>query len=263
MSSIHPTAIIDPKASLSASVSVGPYAVIGPDVTIADNVEIKAHVIIEGKTTIGENCQIFPFSCLGGAPQHMKYEGEAAELIIGKNNIIREHVTMHIGTKIGGMKTVLGDNGYIMAASHIAHDCIVGDNLIMAQNTALGGHCVVGDNVYLGAYSAVHPFVRIGHDAVIGGVTAVVADVIPYGAVYGERGMLNGVNLVGMKRRGLSRDKIKAIREAYDTLFHGDGIFKDNVNLVKNNIKNVAEVSDIIEFIESDAGRPLCTAKRS
>ena len=263
MSLIHPTAIIDPAAEIDSSVAIGPYSVIGPHVRIAANVVIKSHVVIEGHTQIGEGCQIYPFAALGQPPQHLRYEGEASELIIGQNNIIREHVTMHPGTAVDKMKTVIGNNGMFMVASHVAHDCVVGDNLILAQNAALGGHVVVEDNVYFGAYSAAHPFVRIGHNAVIGGVSAVVADVIPYGAVYGERGMLNGVNVVGMKRRGLDKQTMRAVKKAYDDLFLAEGVMKDNLAKLKTEQGHIKEISDIIDFIEKESGRPLCLPKMS
>ena len=264
MSLIHPTAIIDPDAQIAATVKIGPYCIIGPHVTIADGCELHAHVVIEGHTTIGENCEIYPFACLGKAPQHLRYEGEPAELIIGHNNVIREHVTMHIGTALGAMKTTVGNNGMFMVASHIAHDCVVGDNFILAQNSALGGHCVVGDNVYFGAYSAAHPFVTIGDSAIIGGLTAVVANVIPYGNVYGERGYLNGVNVIGMKRRGMSKDEIRVVKRVYDRMFKDDGIFQDKVALVREEYGHIPAVKDIVEFIgtEAEASRRLCGAKK-
>ena len=263
MSLIHPTAIIDPAADIDSSVAIGPYSVIGPHVRIAANVTIKSHVVIEGHTQIGEGCEIYPFAVLGQPPQHLRYEGEASELIIGKNNIIREHVTMHPGTAVDKMKTVIGNNGMFMVASHVAHDCVIGDNLILAQNAALGGHVIVEDNVYFGAYSAAHPFVRIGYNAVIGGVSAVVADVIPFGAVYGERGMLNGVNIVGMKRRGLDKQTMRAVKKAYDDIFLGDGVMKDNLAKLKDEQGHIKEIADIIDFIEKDSGRPLCLPKVS
>ena len=263
MSLIHPTAIIDPAAKIDSSVAIGPYSVIGPHVRIAANVVIKSHVVIEGYTQIGEGCEIYPFAALGQPPQHLRYEGEKSELIIGKNNIIREHVTMHPGTAVDKMKTVIGNNGMFMVASHVAHDCVVGDNLILAQNAALGGHVVVEDNVYFGAYSAAHPFVRIGHNAVIGGVSAVVADVIPFGAVYGERGMLNGVNVVGMKRRGVDKQTMRAVKKAYYDLFLADGVMKDNLAKLKTEQGHIKEIADIIDFIEKESGRPLCLPKMS
>ena len=262
MSQIHQTAVIDPKAQLGTNVEIGPYCVIGPHVEIGDNVRIKSHVVIDGHTSIGKGCEIFPFASLGHAPQHFKYEGEPSQLLIGEGNIIREHCQMHPGTKIGGMKTVIGNNGLFMASSHVGHDCIIGDNMILAQNAALGGHVEVGDNVYFGAFSAAHQFVRIGHDAVIGGVTAVVGDVIPFGAVYGERGALNGVNLVGMKRRGLGRETRQAIKQAYDLIFMGDGLFEDRLQEAKNTMASSDEVAHIIDFIEGVSGRPLCLAKQ-
>jgi len=262
MSHIHPTAIIEDGAQISDNVEIGPYCIIGPHVRLSEGVKLHAHVVIEGHTQIGEGCEIFSFAALGKAPQHLRYEGEAAELIIGKNNIIREHVTMHIGTAIGNMRTVIGDNGMFMVSSHVAHDCIVGDNFILAQNSALGGHCVVGDNVYFGAYSAAHPFVRVGHSAIIGGLTAVVANVIPYGNVYGERGYLNGVNLIGMKRRGMSKDDIRIVKNAYRDMFKNEGLFADNLRQVKQAYGDVQAIKDILNFIGDKAERDLCLAKK-
>lgn len=263
MSLIHTTAIIDPAAEIDSSVSIGAYSVIGPHVRIAAGVKIKSHVVIDGHTQIGEGCEIYPFAALGQPPQHLGYKGEPSELIIGKHNIIREHVTMHIGTALDKMKTVVGDNGIYMASSHVAHDCVVGDNFICAQNAALGGHVVAEDNVYLGAYSAVHPFVRIGHDAIIGGGCALVGDVIPYGAVYGERGMLNGVNIVGLKRRGADKQTMRAIKNAYNDIFIAEGLMHDNLQKLKQREDNIKEVVDIINFIEHDQKRSLCLPKSS
>ena len=262
MSQIHPTALIDETAVIADTVTIGPYCIIGPKVTIADHCVLHAHVVIEGRTSIGENCEIFSFACLGKAPQHLRYEGEDTALIIGKNNIIREHVTMHLGTMLDKGQTIIGDNGMFMVSSHVAHDCVVGDNFILAQNAALGGHCVVGDNVYFGAYSAAHPFVRIGDSAIIGGLTAVVANVIPYGNVYGERGYLQGVNLIGMKRRGMSKDDIRLVKRAYDRIFTGDGIFQDNVSAVSDDHGDIPAIKHIIDFIQNNSDRALCLAKK-
>ena len=262
MSLIHPTAIIETGAQIDASVKIGAYCVIGPNVIIDKDVELKSHVVIEGRTHISEGCVVESFACLGKAPQHMGYKGEPTELIIGKNNLIREHVTMHTGTAQGGMKTIIGDNGMFMAASHVAHDCVIGDNLILAQNSALGGHVEVGDNVYFGAYSAAHPFVKIGHSAIIGGLTAVVANVIPYGNVYGERGYLNGVNLIGMKRRGMSKDDMRLVKLAYETLFVSGTIFQDDLTQLETDHGDVSAIREIIDFIKSDTQRALCGAKK-
>ena len=262
MSHIHPTAIIEAGAQIADDVEIGPYCIIGPHVSLGEGVKLQSHVVIEGHTKIGSGCEIFSFAVLGKAPQHLRYEGEAAELIIGKNNIIREHVTMHIGTAVGNMRTVIGDNGMFMGSSHVAHDCIVGDNIILAQNSALGGHCIVGDNVYFGAYSAVHPFVRIGHSAIIGGLTGVVANVIPYGNVYGERGYLNGVNLIGMKRRGMSKDDIRVVKNAYRDIFKNEGLFADNLAQVKQAYGDIGAIQDILDFIGDKAERDLCLAKK-
>ena len=169
---------------------------------------------------------------------------------------------MHTGTQQGGGKTVIGDHGMFMAASHVAHDCLIGDHLILAQNSALGGHVQVGDNVYFGAYSAAHPFVKIGHSAIIGGLTAVVANVIPYGNVYGERGYLNGVNLIGMKRRGMSKEDMRVVKLAYESLFLSDGIFKDDLAKLEADYGTMPAVKEIIDFINSDTQRALCGAKK-
>ena len=263
MSQIHETAIVDSKAEIGEDVEIGPYAIIGPDVTIGKGCKIHAHVVIEGRTTLGFNNEVFSFACLGKAPQHLNYKGEPAQLIIGDNNIIREHCTMHIGTAGDNMKTIVGSHGMFMVASHVAHDCVVGDHMILAQNAALGGHVKVGDHVYFGAYAAAHQMVRIGHSAIIGAMSAVVADVIPYGAVYGERGYLNGLNLIGMKRRGMSREDIRSLREAYDALFQSDDVFQTALARVAIDLGDVKAVQDVVDFIQADSKRNLCSVKKT
>ena len=254
---IHPTAIIDPKAQIGIDVSVGAYSIIHGDVILHDRVKIHSHVVIEGGTEVGEDTEIFPFAVLGQAPQHMKFEGEPSTLHIGARVVIREHVTMHRGTAVGIMKTVVGDDGLFMVGSHIAHDCIVGNHAIMANGVALGGHVEVGDFVTMGGFCAVHQFVRIGEYAMIGGKATVVGDVIPYAVVSGERAFLSGLNLVGLKRRGYSKDMLLQLRETYKELFEGPGTFENRLAALSQ--KDDAESSrKLFDFIKDGNGRPLC-----
>lgn len=257
-SNIHSTAIIEDGAQIGNNVSIGPYCVIGPKVVLGDNVVLKSHVCIEGKTTIGEGTQVFPFASLGSQPQDLKFGGEESELIIGKNNTIREHATMNPGTEGGGMKTIVGDNGLFMMATHVAHDCVVGNNVIMANNATLGGHVHVGDYAVLGGLSAVHQFVRIGSHAVIGGMSGVENDVIPYGRVKGERAHLAGLNLVGLERRGLDKDQVKTLQKAYKQLFADEGTMDQRIEDVSKDYEGDEFVMSMIEFARAKTRFPLC-----
>ena len=221
--SIHPTAVVDPAATLGEAVTIGPYCVVGPDVTLGDSVRLEAHVVVEGNTVIGESTRIFPFASIGMIPQDLKFHGEPSRLEIGRQCTIREHVTISPGTEGGGLLTRIGDHCHIMIGAHIGHDCLIGDHVILVNNATLGGHVEIGDHAILGGLSAVHQFVRIGEHAFIGGMTGVEQDVIPYGMVVGDRGYLNGLNLVGLKRRGFERDTIHELRGVYRTLFDNDG----------------------------------------
>ena len=205
---IHDTAIVSPGAAIADSVTIGPYCVIGEQVTLGAGVTLEAHVVIGGRTAIGAQCHIFPFASIGLAPQDLKYDGEPSELIIGDNNIIREHVTMNPGTTGGGMVTRIENNCLFMVASHVAHDCKIGNHVIMANNATLAGHVEIGDWAILGGLAAVHQFVRIGRHAMVGGMSGVENDVIPYGSVVGNRAQLAGLNVIGLKRRGFSRGEI-------------------------------------------------------
>lgn len=258
MSNIHPTAVIDPKAKIGANVTIGPYCVVGPNVTIKDGVELKSHVVIDGRTTIGENTKVFPFASLGSQPQDLKYKGEPSELIIGKNNTIREHVTMNPGTEHGGMKTIVGDNCLFMMAAHVAHDCIIGNRVIMANNATLAGHVQVGDNVLLGGLSAVHQFVRIGAFAVIGGMSGVESDVIPYGRVKGERAHLAGLNHVGLERGGFDKDTVKTLQKAMKNLFEGDGTMDERIDQMTREYANDSAVLQMVEFARTRERFGLC-----
>jgi UDP-N-acetylglucosamine acyltransferase len=261
MPQIHPTAIVAPGATLAEGVTIGPYCVVGEEVVLGAGVRLIAHVVVDGRTTIGEQTRIFPFASIGLEPQDLKYRGEKSSLVIGRHNTIREHVTMNPGTEGGGMVTRVGDHGLFMVGAHVAHDCQIGDHVIMANNATLAGHVVVEDYALLGGLSAVHQFVRIGRHAMIGGMSGVERDVIPYGQVMGDRARLNGVNIIGMQRRGFSRDEIQALRSAYQFLFSADGTFNDRVNEMAERFGGVGPVDDIVAFIRADSTRAICQPK--
>ena len=258
MTQIHPTAIVEPGARLAGSVAIGPYCHVGSEVEIEEGVTLHAHVVVAGRTTIGANTRIFPFASIGHQPQDLKYAGEKSELIIGRDNIIREHVTMNPGTTGGGMVTRVGDRCLFMVGAHVAHDCQVGSNVVMANNATLAGHVVVSDFAILGGLSAVHQFVRIGQYAMIGGMSGVERDVIPYGSVMGDRARLSGVNIVGMQRRGFSRDEIQALRNAFQLLFADAGTLSERVDDLAARFSDIKPVKDIIDFIRADSSRAIC-----
>ncbi|MEM6780830.1 MAG: acyl-ACP--UDP-N-acetylglucosamine O-acyltransferase [Pseudomonadota bacterium] len=258
---IHQTAIIEQGAELGANVTVGPYSVVGAHVKLHDGVTLKSHVVMDGMTTVGENTVIYPFSSIGQAPQDLKYKGEPSELIIGKNNTIREHVTMNTGTEGGGMKTIVGDNGLFMVGIHVAHDCIVGNNVIMANNATLAGHVVVGNYVLIGGLAAVHQFIRIGDYAVIGGMSALGKDVIPFGLVKGERAYLDGLNLTGLERGGFERDQIRTLQKVYNQIFADEGTLDERIEQVSKEYADNDTVKQIIEFARNKDKFPLCQPK--
>ena len=214
MPQIHPTAIVAPAARVADDVVIGPYCVIGDDVELGAGVRLAAHVVVDGRTAIGDGTRIFPFASIGLEPQDLKYQGEASSLVIGRDNTIREYVTINPGTAGGGMVTRIGDDCLFMIGAHVAHDCQIGDHVIMANNATLAGHVVIEDYALLGGLCAVHQFVRIGRHAMIGGMSGVERDVIPYGQVMGNRARLTGLNIIGMQRRGFSRDEIQGLRRA-------------------------------------------------
>ncbi|MCK5295828.1 MAG: acyl-ACP--UDP-N-acetylglucosamine O-acyltransferase [Alphaproteobacteria bacterium] len=259
MTEIHSTAIVDSGAEIGNDVSIGSYCTIGKNVKLCDGVKLVSHVVITGHTTVGENTRVSPFAVLGQGSQHTRYmDEEEARLEIGKNNIIREHVTMHLGTPIDNMVTKVGNDGFFMVGSHIAHDCIVGNNVTMINNATLGGHVKVDDFVIIGGMSAVHQFCRIGKQAMIGGMTGVEQDVIPYGMVTGDRARLNGLNIVGLRRRGHSRRDIKTLRQAYRLLFAKEGTFAERIEDVEKLFKDNKEVMDIIGFMQAASSRNIC-----
>ena len=257
-SNIHSTAIVDKNADIHQSAIIGPYCIVGPNVKINKDTELKSNVIISGHTEIGSNCTIYPFSVIGNPPQDLKFKGEISQLVIGNKYVIREHVTMNPGTDGGGLLTKIGNNCLIMIGSHVAHDCILGNNIILANNVALAGHVIVDDFAILGGLSGVHQFVRIGCHAMVGGLTALESDVIPYGSVIGNRAYLSGLNIIGLKRRGFSREVIHNLRKAYRLLFAPEGTIQERLKDVSDEFKKNEPVMDIVKFIEGNASRAIC-----
>ena len=258
---IHPTSIIHNGSEIEDNVIIGPYSIIGPNVKINKNTKIHSHVIIVGNTTIGFNNEIYPFSAIGSDPQHLKYNGELTELIIGNHNIFREHVTIHPGTNVGTKKTIIGNNGFFMVGSHVAHDCIVGNNVVFVNNAVIGGHVEISDYVYLGGQSAVHQFCRIGKHAIIGAGTTIDGDVIPFTSVVGSRGYLSGLNLVGLKRRSFKKEEIKTLRNVYRLLFAPEGTFNERLSEVNDTYSDNSFVKEILVFLSVNSNRPLVHPK--
>ncbi|RNF33735.1 acyl-ACP--UDP-N-acetylglucosamine O-acyltransferase [Paracoccus methylarcula] len=255
---IHPSAVIEPGAEIGAGVEIGPFCVVGPQVRLADGVVLKSHVVVTGETSIGTETVVFPFASVGEIPQDLKFRGERARLEIGARNRIREYVTMNPGTEGGGGVTVIGDDGLFMAGAHVAHDCRIGNRVILVNNASVAGHCVLEDDVIVGGLSGVHQFVRIGRGAMIGAVTMVTADVIPHGLVQGPRGHLDGLNLVGLKRRGASRTDIAALRDLLGAL--GQGSFRDTARARAENDATSLE-RDVLDFILAPSERSFLTMK--
>jgi UDP-N-acetylglucosamine acyltransferase len=262
MTVIDETARVAPGAVIGRDASIGPHCVIGPNVVLGDGCRLIANVHVTGHTTIGARTVIYPFSSLGTPPQSTRYRGGATRLVIGAGCDIRESVTMNLGTEDGGGVTTVGDRGFFMANSHVAHDCTVGSDVTFANCATLGGHCVVGDRVVIGGMSAVHQFTRIGSFAMIGGMCGVRGDVIPYGLAVGNYATLEGLNLVGMKRRNMPRERIHRLRQAYRALFHGGGQFGARLEQVAKDHADDEAVMQIVNFIRAAEHRPLCRAGR-
>jgi len=261
MPQLHPTAIVAPGAILAEDVIVGPYCIVGENVTLAAGVTLRSHAVVDGRTIIGEGTRVFPFASIGLEPQDLKYRGEQSELVIGRNNTIREYVTMNPGTAGGGMVTRVGDNCLFMVGAHVAHDCQIANHVIMANNATLAGHVVIEEYAVLGGLCAIHQYVRIGKHAMIGGMSGVERDVIPYGQVMGERARLYGLNIIGMQRRGFSREDIQGLRNAYQFLFSSDGTLSDRVTEAAERFTGIGPVDDIIDFIRADSSRAICQPK--
>ena len=255
---IHKTAIIDSKAKISSGVSIGAFAVIGPNVEIGENTIIQSHVSIIGNTKVGKNNKIYPFASIGNDPQDLKFDGELTKLEIGDNNKIREYVTVNPGTKGGGGLTKIGNNCLFMVSSHIAHDCLVEDNVILANNVPLGGHAHIEENVIIGGNSAVQQFTRVGKSSMIGGMCGVVRDIIPYAMVHGNRSILQGLNLIGLRRKNIPNKEILVLTEAYKEIFKDENLTTNLKNLKEEFRKNEL-VNDVVKFLEKDKKRPICT----
>ena len=255
---IHKTAIIDKKSKISSTVKIGPYTVIGPNVEIGENVVIQSHVNITGHTIIGKNNNIYPFASIGNDPQDMKYKGEKTELIIGDYNTIREYSTINPGTIQGGGLTKVGNNNLIMISAHIAHDCIIGNNIVIANSAAIAGHAQVDDYVVIGGNCGVQQFTRIGKMAMIGGMTGVSRDVIPYGLSTGNRNYLNGTNIIGLRRGNVPNKDIINLTEAYKDIFKTEKL-NENLSKLNDHFKENSLVNEVLEFINKDKKRPICT----
>ena len=255
---IHKSSIIDPKAKIHKNVKIGPFCSIGPDVILDENVELVSNVHIEGHTKIGNGTKIFPFASIGTQPQDLKYKGEKTSLEIGKNNLIREYVTINPGTAGGGSKTNIGNDCLFMISSHIAHDCQIGNNVIIANNVPLGGHVTIEDSVVIGGNSAVQQFTRIGRLAMIGGMTGVLKDVIPFGLSIGNRNFLQGLNLIGLRRHKYENQKIKGLDKAYKEIFSSKNLY-ENLGKINGEYKDNELVGEVIKFIEKDKKRPICS----
>jgi UDP-N-acetylglucosamine acyltransferase len=255
---IHNTAIIDLKAKLHKNVKVGPFSIIGANVEIGENTEVQSHVSILGNTKIGKNNKIYPFASIGNDPQDLKFQGEETKLEIGNDNKIREYVTINPGTNGGGGITKVGNNCLFMVSAHIAHDCFVGDNVILANSVPLGGHASIEDNVIIGGNSAVQQFTRVGKFAMIGGMCGVVRDIIPYGIAHGNRSKLQGLNLIGLRRKNIPNQDIMILSEAYKEIFKNENL-TENLNNLKVELKEHDLVKEVLNFIEKDKKRPICT----
>jgi len=254
---IHKTSIIDKNAKISQTAKIGPYTIIGSNVEIGDEVEIHSHVNIVGNTKVGKGTKIFPFASIGTQPQDLKYKGEKNSLVVGKNNIIREYVTINPGTKAGGTITKVGDNCLFMISSHVAHDCQIGNNVVIANNVPLGGHVIIEDSVIIGGNSAVQQFTRIGRLAMVGGMTGVLKDVIPFGLSFGNRNYLKGINLIGLRRNKYENKKIIELNEAYKKIFSSKNLHK-NLSKINGEFKGNKLVQEVTEFISKDKKRPIC-----
>ena len=248
---IHPTAIVDSKAELDANVEVGPYSIIRENVSVGSGTVIGPHVMIEPYVTIGKNCHIFQYAAIGAPPQSLKFKGERSDVKIGRGTIIREFVTIHRGTEFGGGLTEVGEENFLMAYTHIAHDCITGKKVIFANNATLAGHIIVGDNATIGGLVAIHQFVRIGNYAYVGGKSAVVKDIPPYVIASGDRAKLHGLNSVGLKRYGFSQETLSLLKKAYRIIFRIGITLNEAIERVKAEVEQVPEVINLVDFIKS------------
>lgn len=258
---IHPSAVVEPGATLGKGVRIGPFCVVGTHVHLGEGVELVSHVAIAGHTSIGAGTRVFPFASLGHEPQDLKFKGEESRLEIGAHCTIREGVTMNPGTEGGGLLTKVGDHCTFLAYSHVAHDCIVGNHVVFSNNVMLAGHCRVGDYVIIGGGAGVHQFVRLGHHAFVGAMSGVANDIIPYGMAVGEarQAHLSGLNIVGLKRRGFTLDQVHDLRRAYRLLFAPEGTLKERVEDVAAEFEAHPLIHEILDFIREGGDRSVCT----
>ena len=255
---IHKSSEINKDSKIGKNVKIGPFCYVGPEVELDDDVELISNVHIEGNTKIGKGTKIFPFSSIGTQPQDLKFNNEKNSLVIGENNLIREYVTINPGTAGGGSVTTIGNNCLFMISSHIAHDCKIGNSVIIANNVPLGGHVTIEDSVVIGGNSAVQQFTRIGRLAMIGGMTGVLKDVIPFGLSIGNRNYLQGLNLIGLRRKKYDNQKIMGLDKAFKKIFESKNLH-ENLNKINGEYKDNELVREVIKFIEKDKKRPICS----
>ncbi|MCU0883248.1 MAG: acyl-ACP--UDP-N-acetylglucosamine O-acyltransferase [Hyphomonadaceae bacterium] len=258
MTHIHPTAIVDPAATLGEGVEIGPFCIVEGPAVLGARTRLISNAQVLGHTTLGEDCTIHPGAVIGGPPQDLSYNGEPTRLIVGDRCTMRENVTMNRGTARSKGVTTVGSDGYFMNGAHVGHDCTVGERAIFASNATLGGHVVVGEQVIIGGLAAVHQFCRIGRHAFVGGLAAVVADVIPYGSVVGVHAHLAGLNVIGLKRRNFTRPQIYEMRAAYRMLFAEEGTLQERLGDVELRFKDIPEAMEMVSFIRAESSRPLC-----
>jgi UDP-N-acetylglucosamine acyltransferase len=257
---IHPSAIVEPGAQLGEGVRIGPWCHVGPRVQIGAGARLISHVVVDGDTVIGDEAVLYPFCTVGMAPQDLKYKNEPTRCIIGARTQLREHCTVHRGTVTGSGVTEVGADCLLMAVVHVAHDCVVGNQVVIANNVVMGGHVSIGDGAVIGGSAALHQFVRIGRGAMVGGVSGVEADVIPFGSVIGNRARLAGLNVIGLRRRGVDRAGLHALRAAVKDLFSGSGVFADRLTAVRATSGDDALVAEVLDFIAAPSKRGLIRA---
>lgn len=259
---VHPSAVVDPHASLGAGVQVGPFCVVGPDVELGDGVRLMSHVVVDGHTSIGARTNVFPFASIGLAPQDLKYAGEPTRCVIGAGTQIREHCSIHRGTPKGRGVTTIGESCMLMAVVHVAHDCTLGDHVVVANNVVMGGHVTIDDNAVIGGSAALHQFVHIGRGAMVGGMVGVPGDVVPFGMVTAVRaGWVDGLNVIGLQRRGYERAQIHTLRAAFRCLFAEEGVFAERVANTREAFGDDPLVAEILEFVADQGRRGLTPAR--
>lgn len=260
---VHPTSVVEEGATLCAGVEIGPFCHVGPRVVLGEGVRLRSHISVAGVTHVGARCDLYPGVAIGGDGQIRGNDFADGRLEIGPDCVLREMVSMHVGSRKGGGVTRVGAKGYFMANSHVGHDCHVGDNVTFANSVALGGHVEIGDGVIFGGLAAVQQFCRVGKGAMIGGLTGVNRDIIPYAMAFGDHVELAGLNLIGLKRRGLSRETINAMRATFREVFYGSGgSLATRARAARERFAGVAEVGEMVDFILADAKQELCLARR-